>query len=199
MIIQLDNSFQAKYQHAFLQQGAFVEHGVRVDSGASIGIGSVISGETHIASNAQILPYCVLHSCTIGQNAIIGPFAHMRAETVVEQGGKVGAFVETKKSHIGLNSKVPHLAYVGDATIGSNCNIGCGVVFCNYDGEHKHASVVGNNCFIGSNCNIVAPINIGSNCYTAAGSTLSKHLPDATFAKERAELITKPNKKAKPC
>lgn len=184
-----------KYIKQYLKLGAFVEKTVHVHPTAHIGIGCIILGNTTIGEEASILPYSVIENSHIASHATIGPFAHLRGGTVVEQLGKVGAFVETKKCKIGAQSKVPHLAYVGDAEIGEKCNIGCGVVVCNYDGEKKHKTKIGNRVFIGSNCNLVAPIEIGDDCFTAAGSTITQNMPNNTFAKARSKQENKPNKK----
>jgi len=183
------------YKKKWLEKGIYITKDVKISPLASIGVGCVISGKTVIQNEAQILPYCIISDSIIGKGAIVGPFSHLRPETVVCDNAKVGAFVEIKKSTIGLGSKVPHLSYVGDASIGENTNIGCGVVFCNYDGTNKHKTSVGNNCFIGSNCNLIAPLKIGDNCFTAAGSTIAKELPSGTFAIERTAQINKQNKK----
>jgi N-acetylglucosamine-1-phosphate uridyltransferase (contains nucleotidyltransferase and I-patch acetyltransferase domains) len=102
--------------------------------------------------------------------------------------------VEIKNSHIKKGSKAAHLSYIGDAEVGENCNIGCGVIFCNYDGIHKHKTVIGDNCFIGSNVNLIAPLFIGNNCFIAAGTTLSDSIENNTFVRNSREIITHPNK-----
>ncbi|MCQ2564676.1 MAG: bifunctional UDP-N-acetylglucosamine diphosphorylase/glucosamine-1-phosphate N-acetyltransferase GlmU, partial [Clostridia bacterium] len=107
----------------------------------------------------------------IGKNCIVGPFAHIRDDSLVGDECRLGNFIEIKKSTLGKKSKMAHLSYMGDAVVGENCNIGCGVVFCNYNGKIKQQSVLGNNVFVGSNANLIAPVNIGDNVYIAGGST----------------------------
>jgi bifunctional UDP-N-acetylglucosamine pyrophosphorylase/glucosamine-1-phosphate N-acetyltransferase len=107
---------------------------------------------------------------------------------------RVGNFVEIKNSTIKQNTKISHLTYIGDATIGSNCNIGCGVVFCNYDGKNKHKTIIGDNVFVGSNVNLIAPITIDNNCFIAAGSTVTKSVSNDTFVIARAKQENKPKR-----
>jgi bifunctional UDP-N-acetylglucosamine pyrophosphorylase/glucosamine-1-phosphate N-acetyltransferase len=117
---------------------------------------------------------------------MVGPFAYLRPGVELGPGGKVGTYVEVKKSSIGRGSKVPHLTYVGDAEIGEDVNVGAGTVFVNYDGERKYRTVVGNGAFIGSDTMLVAPLTIGDGAQTAAGSTITKDVPPGALAIERA-------------
>lgn len=116
----------------------------------------------------------VLRGARVGKNCTVGPFAHLRKGANVGDNCRVGDFVEIKNSVVGAGTKVSHLAYVGDADVGENCNIGCGVVFCNYDGKNKHRTRVGNNCFIGSNVNLIAPVEIADGAFVAAGTTVTE-------------------------
>ena len=123
----------------------------------------------------------------------MGPFATIKKDSIVGKNCRIGNFVEIKKSKIGDNTKIAHLTYVGDASIGCDCNIGCGVVFCNYDGHLKRNSIVGNKVFIGSNVNIIAPVNIGDEAYVAAGSTINKNVENNQFAIARSFQTNKEN------
>jgi bifunctional UDP-N-acetylglucosamine pyrophosphorylase/glucosamine-1-phosphate N-acetyltransferase len=169
-----------------------------------------IIGECMIGENVVVYPYSLIINSTIesgtviysshiensfvGSKVKIGPSAHLRAGTKIEDNVRIGNFVEIKNSAIAESTKIAHLAYVGDATVGKNCNIGCGVVFCNYDGSKKHKTTVGDNVFIGSNVNLIAPITIEANCFLAAGSTITKNTPTNTFVIERSEERQRPNK-----
>jgi len=159
-------------------------------------------GPTTIAPMARIGPGTTLSSCEVGEGATVihtwaelavvgagatvGPFSFLRPGAQVGEGAKVGAYVEVKNSVIGDHAKVPHLSYVGDATIGEGANIGAGTVFVNYDGQTKHRSVVGRHARVGSDSMIVAPVTIGDGAYTAAGSTVTEDVPAGAMAVGRA-------------
>ena len=123
--------------------------------------------------------------------AEIGPFAFLRDGVVVDTKAKVGRFVEIKKSHIGSGSKVPHLSYIGDTTIGKNTNIGAGTITCNYDGVNKNKTVIGDGCFVGSDTMLVAPVTLGDAATTGAGSTITQDIPAGALgiARERQHNI----------
>ena len=127
----------------------------------------------------------------IENNVVVGPFAHLRPDSIIKSNAKIGNFVEIKNSIIGAGSKVSHLAYVGDAEIGKNCNIGCGVIFVNYNGKCKQKTIVGDGCFVGSNCNVIAPVVIAKNTYICAGTTLTKNTNAGDFVVGRAREIIK--------
>jgi bifunctional UDP-N-acetylglucosamine pyrophosphorylase/glucosamine-1-phosphate N-acetyltransferase len=122
----------------------------------------------------------------IGTSATVGPYSYLRPGTILGQGAKAGAFVEIKNSEIGPDSKVPHLSYVGDATIGTGSNIGAATVFVNYDGVEKHQTVVGDHVRIGSDTMLVAPVSIGDGAYTAAGSVITEDVPAGAMGVGRA-------------
>lgn len=138
-----------------------------------------------------------LEGAIIEENSNIGPFSRIRPQTKIGKDCKVGNFVEIKNSTIGDGTKISHLAYVGDAEIGSNCNIGCGVVFANYDGKTKHKTKIGNNCFIGSNCTLIAPVELGDNCFVCAGSVVTQSVPENTFVIARSRQTSKEGKAEK--
>lgn len=168
-----------------------------------------IKGKTVIKDNAVVMPGNYIENCIIGSGARIdssrlynsfigagtrvGPFAYLRPDTVIGENCRIGDFVEIKSSIIGDGCKVSHLTYIGDAELGRECNVGCGVVFANYDGKNKYRSIVGNRVFIGSNANIVAPVNIADFAFIAAGSTITKAVPSHALAIARARQSLIPN------
>jgi bifunctional UDP-N-acetylglucosamine pyrophosphorylase/glucosamine-1-phosphate N-acetyltransferase len=123
----------------------------------------------------------------VGQNCNIGPYARFRTGTELLTGAKVGNFVETKKARIGEGSKVNHLSYVGDATLGDGVNVGAGTITCNYDGINKHHTTLGDGVFIGSNSTLVAPLNVGSGGFVGAGSTVTRDVADEALAVGRGK------------
>lgn len=170
-------------------------------------INSVIEGGVVIFPNSVIINSVIrentivyssyIEDSEIGNDCVIGPFAHIRPDTKISNNVKVGNFVEIKKSHIKSGTKVSHLTYVGDSIVGKNCNFGCGTITCNYDGVKKSKTIIGDNVFIGSNTNLIAPIEIKDNCFIAAGSTITKDLKENTFAISRAEQRVKPKREIK--
>jgi len=166
--------------------------------GSNVEVGNNVwfGGDVVVEDNVTIRSFCHLENCTIGKNAVVGPFAHLRTGTVLEDGALVGAFAEVKNSTIGSKSKIPHLSYVGDAQIGSGVNVGAGTIFCNYDGTKKNHTKIGANAFIGSNNSLVAPLTLGKNVSTAAGSTITEDIKDDSFAIARSPQITKKSNKS---
>jgi bifunctional UDP-N-acetylglucosamine pyrophosphorylase / glucosamine-1-phosphate N-acetyltransferase len=166
---------------------------VAIGEDAEIGPQTQLEGATVIGAGAKVGPGCLLTDTTVGEDAVllhvvarqseigdrvtIGPVAYLRPETRIEADAHIGAHVELKKSVVGPGAKVPHLTYVGDATIGAGANIGAGTIFANYDGVHKHHTTVGENAFIGSNTVLAAPVTIGDGAYTAAGSAITDDVP----------------------
>ncbi len=146
---------------------------------------TTIKKETHVV-------HSYIEDSEIGENCSIGPFARIRPNTKIGDNVKVGNFVEIKNSTISNGTKISHLAYVGDAEIGENCNICCGVIFANYNGRNKNKIVVGNNCFIGSNCNLIAPLTIADNTYICAGTTVTDNTNEYDFVIGRSKQVTKP-------
>ena len=150
-----------------------------IKSGAKIFSGTEIRDST-IGENCEV-KYSIIENSEIGENNSIGPFARIRPGTKTACNVKIGNFVEIKNSIIGSKSKINHLAYVGDAEVGENVNIGCGAIFVNYNGKIKQKSVVGDRAFIGSNCNIIAPVIIGEGAYICAGTTITKNVSKDSF------------------
>src|SRR5690242_15295972 len=162
----------------------------RVGSGCRIGQGSILTN-TIVADGAVVRPYCVMDDAVVGPAAIVGPFSRLRPGADVGEAAHVGNFVELKKTKLGKGAKANHLTYLGDATVGAGTNVGCGTVTCNYDGEAKHPTTIGDGAFIGSDAILVAPITIGDRAYVAAGSTLTEDVPPGALALGRARQVNK--------
>jgi len=145
-----------------------------------IGIDTVLHPNTTIKSDVEI-----------GEDCEIGPNAYIREGCRLSNKVKIGSFVEIKKAIIGEGAKVPHLSYMGDCEIGAKSNIGCGTITCNYDGEHKSKTIIGEKAFIGSNTNLVAPVTLGENVFIAAGSTITEDVPSDSLAIARERQINK--------
>ena len=165
---------------------ALFEGKVTLGNGVKVGANVCIKDST-IADNAHILPGSIIEGADIGERASVGPYARIRPGTVLKQDTKIGNFVETKNAIIGKGSKASHLAYIGDAELGENVNIGAGTIFCNYDGVSKHKTLIGNNVFIGSNSVLVAPVKLADNAFVAAGSSVNSDVPADTLAVGRAK------------
>ena len=182
---------------------AIIGKDVKISDNVCILGKSVIGDRCEISPNSVIKDSYLGEGCIIvashiensslGKGCTVGPFAHIRTNSKLGEKCRVGNFVEIKNSQIGNNSKMAHLAYVGDAIVGNNCNIGCGVVFCNYDGEKKQQSKLGDNVFVGSNANLVAPVSIADNAYIAAGSTINLDVGEGEFAIARERQTNKKN------
>lgn len=185
-----------------------------VDDAVTVGADTILypftwlEGETVIGSDCRIGPntrlqnttvgdqtviqFSYTHECDIGQAVNIGPFVHIRPDSVLADGVKVGNFVEVKNSIIGPDTKLPHLSYIGDSDLGAGINIGCGTVTVNYDGKQKHRTVIEDYAFIGCNANLVAPVQVGSGAYVAAGSTITKDVPSQALGVARARQTNIP-------
>ena len=150
-----------------------------------------ISNST-IQKNSKI-EYSHITDSIIGQNTTVGPFARIRNSSKIGDNCKIGNFVEIKNSTIDDNTKACHLTYIGDTEIGKNCNIGCGVIFVNYNGKIKNRSIVEDECFIGSNVNVIAPVHIAKHSYICAGTTITKDTNPNDFIIGRATPTIKPN------
>jgi bifunctional UDP-N-acetylglucosamine pyrophosphorylase/glucosamine-1-phosphate N-acetyltransferase len=169
---------------------------VVIDVASEIGSDCVIGLGCHIrasrlADRVALKPYCVLTEAVVEEDAELGPFCHLRPQAHIGPKARIGNFVEVKKSKIGRGSKAPHLAYIGDATIGDRVNIGAGTITCNYDGVTKHPTTIGDGAFVGTNSTLVAPIVIGEGAYVGGGSTITKDVPAGALAVGRAHQIVK--------
>ena len=184
-------------------QTTWIDADVQIAADVTVKPNTQLHGRTTIATGAVIGPDTTLTDtqvdagatirrsevvgAVIGEGASVGPFSYVRPGTVLGAHGKIGGFVETKNAQIGADSKVPHLAYVGDVTIGEGSNIGAGTIVANYDGRDKHATVVGSGVRVGSNNTLVAPVEIGDGAYTAAGSTITEDVPEGALGVGRAQ------------
>ena len=147
--------------------------------------------DSRIADDVEVLNHSVVTDSTVGQGANIGPFARLRPKSVLGAHVHIGNFVEIKKSELGEGTKIGHLSYVGDATVGARVNIGAGTITCNYDGQKKHQTVIGDEAFIGSDSTLVAPVSIGPGAYVAAGSSITQDVPDGALAIARGHQTNK--------
>ncbi len=161
-----------------------IHAGVRVIN-STIGDGTVIQN------------YCVVRDSVVDAKVAMGPFSHIRPDSHVGSGAHVGNFVELKKTRLGAGAKANHLAYLGDAIVGAKVNVGAGVITCNYDGVHKHQTVIGEGAFIGTDSQLVAPVTVGAGAYVAAGSTITEDVPDGALAIGRSRQANKPGWVAK--
>jgi bifunctional UDP-N-acetylglucosamine pyrophosphorylase/glucosamine-1-phosphate N-acetyltransferase len=168
-----------------------VEGNVQLGDGVRIGPFSRIK-DSKLAAGTEVRAHCDIDGIVTHGACVIGPFARLRPGTELADGAHVGNFVETKNARIGKNSKANHLSYLGDATIGADVNIGAGTITCNYDGVGKHATVIEDGAFIGSNSSLVAPITIGKDATVGAGSTLNKNAPPGELTVSRARQTTIP-------
>lgn len=181
---------------------AYIDEGVRIGRGTTIYPCAVIEGDVTIGENCVIgqntrikdsvigdntmIQSSVILESRVGSDTTVGPFAYLRPNSNVGSGCKVGDFVEIKNSTLGDGAKASHLTYIGDSDVGERVNLGCGVVFVNYDGSRKYRSVVEDGAFIGCNSNLVSPVHIGKNAYVAAGSTITKDVPEGALYVARA-------------
>jgi bifunctional UDP-N-acetylglucosamine pyrophosphorylase/glucosamine-1-phosphate N-acetyltransferase len=165
---------------------AIFEGEVSLGNGVKIGA-NVIIKDSKIADNVTILPGTNIDGAEIGSGSSVGPNARIRPGTILKENTKIGNFVETKNAIIGRGSKASHLAYIGDAELGENVNIGAGTIFCNYDGANKHKTTIGDNVFVGSNSVLIAPVTLNDNTFVAAGSTVNSDVPANSLAVARAK------------
>ncbi|GEN31276.1 bifunctional UDP-N-acetylglucosamine pyrophosphorylase/glucosamine-1-phosphate N-acetyltransferase [Cerasibacillus quisquiliarum] len=185
----------------------YIHPDVKIEQDAIIHPGSIIKGKSIIKKHAEIGPYTEIVNCTVGEHTIIkqsvardsvigsgvqiGPYAHIRPETNVEDEAKIGNFVELKKATIGKHSKVSHLSYLGDASVGDHVNVGCGTITVNYDGKRKHVTTIEDDAFVGCNSNLIAPVTIGKRAYVAAGSTITDDVPAEALSIARSRQTNK--------
>jgi bifunctional UDP-N-acetylglucosamine pyrophosphorylase / glucosamine-1-phosphate N-acetyltransferase len=175
---------------AVLHPGVVLEGSTVVGAETVVGYGCHVR-DCAVGERVELKPYCVLAESRVEDDAILGPFCHLRPKAHVGPRAKIGNFVELKKSKIGRGAKVPHLSYVGDATVGEAVNVGAGTITCNYDGVHKHETRIGDGAFIGTNTSLVAPVTIGEGAYIGAGSTITKDVPPGALAVARGHQVVK--------
>ncbi len=215
---EIENIFREMKSKDLLEQGITLSDASRVDvrgdvsagKDCSIDVNVILEGKIMLGTNVSIGPNCYLKdvaisdnvrieafshivSTQIGADCNVGPYARLREGTILEDQAKIGNFVETKKTKIGKGSKANHLAYLGDAEVGEDSNIGAGTITCNYDGTNKHETKIGNKTFVGTNSSLVAPLNIGNNSYIGAGSVITKDVEDDALAVARGKQSNKPD------
>ena len=208
---QAQRILQQRINESYINDGVIIDYPeiTFIEPGVEIGQDTIISGPVKILGNSKIGDRCIIEGSSrifdsiidedvkidnsvieeskIGKGTDIGPFAHLRPKANLGNNVHIGNFVEVKNSTLGDGTKAGHLAYIGDADLGKDINVGCGVIFVNYDGKFKHRSTVGDNAFVGSNSNIVAPVKIEDDSYIAAGSTITKDVESGSLSIERAE------------
>ena len=191
------------------KKSIFIDDTVIIGKNVTIYPNNIIKGNTVIGDNVTLLPnnyimdseigngvtidHSYIEESTINEDAQIGPFSRLRPKANIGKKCKIGNFVEVKNSNIGDGTKASHLAYIGDADIGKNCNIGCGAIFVNYNGKEKNRSVIGDECFIGSNVNVVAPVNLANDTYVCAGTTITVDTQEKDFVIGRCREMIKHN------
>ena len=191
----------------FTTHGIVIDPQVKIGKGTQILPGTILRGNTTIGENCVIGPNSMITDCTFGDGVVfnasqaaqsvvedeakIGPFTQLRPDSHICKKVKIGDFVEVKNSTVGEGTSISHLTYVGDSDVGRHVNFGCGVVTVNYDGTNKSRTTIGDYAFIGCNTNLVAPVRVGNGAYTAAGSTITKDVPDSDLGIARARQENK--------
>ncbi len=192
-IIDAGNTYVEKYVEigcdTVLYPGTYLKGKTRIGEDCEIGPNAHIQ-DTHIEDGITIKDSTLIES-KVDCHTNIGPYAYLRPKSDIGKHVKIGDFVEVKNSRVDDHSKVSHLSYIGDGDVGKNVNIGCGVVFVNYDGQKKHRTVIKDNAFVGCNVNLVAPVTVEENAYVAAGSTVTKTVPENALAVARVKQENK--------
>ncbi len=178
-------------QDSLIEANVQLRGRTRIGANCRIGTGAVLR-DCEMGEGVTILPYVVAERSSIGAHAFVGPFARLRMEAQAAESTHIGNFVELKKTKLGKGSKANHLAYLGDAIIGANVNVGAGTITCNYDGQQKHPTTIGDGVFVGSNATLVAPLAISEGAYVAAGSTITKDVEADSLVLGRAHQVDKP-------
>ena len=198
-------NLQNRLRNKFIRQGVkmiapktiFFSKDTKIGKNVVIDPYVVIGPKVRISNNVKIFSFSHLDNSKIENNVNIGPYARLRPGTVLQKGSRIGNFVEVKKSKIGKNSKVNHLSYIGDTTLGSSVNIGAGTITCNYDGIKKNKTKIKNSAFIGSNSSLIAPVTINENSIIGAGSVITKNVNKKSLALTRSSRIEIKNYKRK--
>ena len=196
---------QKKIRNKFIKQGVkmidpntvYFSKDTKIGKNVTIEPFVVIGSKVKIKDNAKILSFSHIEGVIINENVSVGPFCRLRPGTILEKNSKIGNFVEVKKSKVKKNSKVSHLSYIGDATIGTSANIGAGTITCNYDGVKKSKTVIGDNSFVGSNSSLVAPVKIGRNSTIGAGSVITQNVKDGNLSLTRSAQLQSKYKRKK--
>lgn len=198
-LAQVEAIWQRRRREAAMRDGVAMahpesvvfHHDTVVEADATIEAHVVFATGVTVSAGATIRAFSHLEGAHVGPDAIIGPYARLRPGTKVGASAKIGNFVETKNAELGTGAKINHLSYVGDASVGAKANVGAGTITCNYDGFNKHYTVIGDGAFIGSNTALVAPVKVGTNANTAAGSTVVEDVPDDGLAIARGRQVNK--------
>ncbi|MDN5346485.1 MAG: bifunctional UDP-N-acetylglucosamine pyrophosphorylase / glucosamine-phosphate N-acetyltransferase [Clostridia bacterium] len=220
-LAEAETAMRRRINNRHMRRGVTIIHPAStfIDADVEIGQDSVIYPFTFLEGNTVVGPNCslgpglrlvnsrlgegvvasqsVIVESKVGDRCHIGPFAYLRPGTVLASDVKVGDFVELKATTVGRGSKIPHLSYLGDTTVGEEVNIGAGTITCNYDGRRKWPTVIGDGAFIGSNTNLVAPVTVGAGAVVGAGSTITQDVPEAALAVGRARQVNLPNRAKK--
>src|SRR5690606_9307828 len=175
---------------ALIEAGVRLRGATRIGAGARIDVGAVLD-DADVGEGVVIKPYSVITASTVRARAQVGPFAHLRPDSLLEEDAHVGNFVETKKTRLGRGAKANHLSYLGDGDDGDGANVVAGTILCNYDGFRKHRIVIGEGAFIGSDSQLVAPVTIGKGAYVGTGTTVTRDVPDDALAIGRARQENK--------
>ena len=194
---------QEKIRNKFMKDGVtlvapetiFLSSNIRFGKNVVINPYVVIGPKVKIGNNVEILSFTHIENATIESNVKVGPFSRIRPGAILSKGSRVGNFVEIKNSRVGARSKINHLSYVGDTTIGKSVNIGAGTITCNYDGKRKNRTKIQDQVFIGSNSSLVAPVTIGKNSVVGAGSVITKNVRKKSLALTRSKQVEKKNYK----
>ncbi len=214
-LAQIERVYQQRYAESLLKKGVTLADPARIDvrgnletaQDVEIDVGCIFEGKVTLGENVKIGAYCVIKNATIatgsiiapfthiddanvGANSRIGPYARLRPGTTLAAETHIGNFVELKNAQVNIGSKINHLSYVGDATIGKNVNIGAGTITCNYDGANKFRTVIEDEAFIGSDTQLIAPVTVGKGATIGAGSTISKDAPAGELTISRAKQLT---------
>ncbi len=198
-------NLQKKIRNKFIKQGVkmidpntvYFSKDTKIGKNVTIEPFVVIGSKVKIKDNAKILSFSHIEGVIINENVSVGPFCRLRPGTILEKNSKIGNFVEIKKSKVKKNSKVSHLSYIGDTTIGISANIGAGTITCNYDGVKKSKTVIGDNSFVGSNSSLVAPVKIGRNSTIGAGSVITQNVKDGNLSLTRSAQLQSKYKRKK--
>jgi len=173
-----------------VQPQTVIEGGTQIGSECVIGAGSHVTG-SRLADRVVLKPYSIIEEAVVDEDATLGPFCHLRPGCHIGAGAEIGNFAELKKSRVGKKTKIHHVSYTGDATLGERVNVGAGTITCNYDGQRKHPTVIGDGAFVGTNSSLVAPLTIGEGAYVAAGSVITRDVPPGALAMERSPQVVK--------
>jgi len=194
---KLRNKFKSSGVKMIGSETIFFSKDTKIGKNVTIDPYVVIASKVKIGDNVKINSFSHLENCKIENNVKIGPYARIRPGTILQAGSRVGNFVEIKKSNVGKKSKINHLSYIGDSTLGNSVNIGAGTITCNYDGFNKNKTKIKNNVFIGSNSSLVAPVTISENSIVGAGSVITRNVKKNSLALTRSSQIEVKNYKRK--